>query len=253
MKKAEVLDQQEFTDVLAMLRSIGTECTMSYLSKGRWHVGKVRICEMSRLTLQLELLSGLDCEETGISIDQPVGIVFHHELNKYMFETSVVGFESGVNDGQGGRLIVNMPGSCERVHRRVYERVAVPDSLNVDVLFWHRGYTDGHSGVPVENYWQGALVDLSAGGLMVSVDGKFGADYRNEQLIGLQFTPLPYEKPLLVEGQIKYIATVDDGAMLQLGVEFVGLEACSEGRDKIMRIVEMLKVYEGQGETQSVK
>ncbi|MBW8035340.1 MAG: PilZ domain-containing protein [Planctomycetes bacterium] len=248
MGNAEVLNQQEISDVLAVLRSGGLECTMSYLAKGHWHVGNVRICEINRLSLQLELVSGLDGEEMAIDIDQPAGITFHYELSKYMFETSVIGYESGVNDGQGGRLIVSFPVSCERMPRRVYERVAVPDSLHVEVLFWHRGYTDGQGGVPVENYWQGSLIDLSAGGLLLSVEDRFSVDYRDGQLVGLQFTPLPHEKPLMVEGQIKYISRGDDGGLQHLGVEFVGLEACTEGRDKLGRIAETLGVYAEQGE-----
>lgn len=251
MVNAEVLNQQEVTDVLTAVCTGGLECTMSYLVNGRWNVGNVHICEISRITLQLELDSETESREMAVKIDQPVGIMCHYEQSKYMFETSVIGFESGINDGQGGRLIVSFPVSCECVHRRVYERVAVPDSLYVDVLFWHRGYTDGRGGVPVDNYWQGLLIDLSAGGLLMSVEDRFRTNYRDGQLIGLQFTPLPCEKPLLVEGQIKYIAGGDDDGRLHLGVEFVGLEACTEGRDKLGRIVETLRTYAGQEESVS--
>ena len=253
MAETEVLDQQGVTEVLAAVRSDGIECTMSYLAKGRWNVVNVRICGISRLTLQLELVNGLDSEEMAIDIDQPVGLVFYHELSKYMFETSVMGFESGINEGQNGWLIVRFPDSCEHMHRRVYERVAVPESLKVEVLFWHRGYTDGQCGVPLDNYWQGSLFDLSAGGLMLTVGDKFNADYRDGQLVGLQFTPLPYEKPLLVEGQIKHIAAGDEDGEMHLGVEFVGLEACAEGRDKLGRIAETLEVYAKQEETAEVE
>jgi len=242
MANVEVLNQQEITDVLSVMRNGRTVCKMSYLAKGLWHVVKVRICEISRLTLQIELLSDLDGGDLAVDIDQPVGIVFYHDLMKYMFEASVIGFDSDVSDGHDGRLIVNFPDFCERVHRRVYDRVAVPEYLRVDVLFWHRGYTDGHGGAPVENYWQGALVDLSAGGLLMSVEDRFNLDYRDGQLIGLQFTPLPQEKPLLVEGQIRHIAGGTDGCA-HLGIEFVGLEARSEGSDKIGRIVETLRAY----------
>jgi len=249
MSNTEALNELEITDVLAKARCDGLVCTMSYYAKGRWNVGNVRICEINRLTLQLELVSGLDSEEMRVEIDQPVGIVFHYELNKYMFETSVVGFDSDVYNGQSGRLIVNFPVSCERMPRRVYERVAVPGSLNVEVLFWHRGYTDGQVSIPAENYWQGSLIDLSAGGLLLSVESRFSVNYRDGQLVGLQFTPLPRAKPLLVEGQIKYITSGTEDGRLQLGVEFVGLEACTEGRDKLGRIAETLRVYANQGES----
>ena len=61
----------------------------------------------------------------------------------------------------------------------------------------------------------------------------------------MQFTPLPFEKPVLVEGQIKHIAVAPDNAeMISLGIEFLGLEASIDGRDKLDKIVETIGVYQ---------
>lgn len=241
MDNAEIIGQEELGGILASVRTEQTVCTISHLAKGLWHVAKGRIGAENRLTLQLDL-----CEENknlDLKIDQPVGIAFQHGFNKIMFETTVVGFDPAGETDTSRRIMVTRPVSAERMHRRAYERVTVPDTLNIDVLFWHRGYTDDHGGVPIDNYWQSKLLDLSAGGLLAEINSTHARDFRNGQLVGLQFTPLPYEKPLLLEGQIKHVASASESKTLQLGIEFVGLEANSDGREKLSRIAETLNTY----------
>lgn len=244
MDKA-VINQEELAEVLEAVRAEEIVCSMSHLAKGLWHVAKVRMCSINRLTLQFELSADSENRDLAINIDQPVGIAFQYKLNKFMFETTVVGFEPAIEAGHCRRVMVTRPVSAERMHRRAYERVAVPDELHVEVLFWHRGYTDGQSSVPVENYWQSSLLDLSAGGVLAEIDKSHGGDFRSGQLVGLQFTPLPYEKPLLLEGQIKHIGSESGSGMLQLGIQFMGLEASSDGREKLGRITETVDMYSG--------
>lgn len=248
-----VIDQEELTEVLEAACAEGIACSVSHLAKGLWHVAEANICSTNRLTLQLELSGGSENECTVISIDQPVGIAFQYKLNRFMFETTVVGFEPAMAPGQCRQVMVTRPISAERVHRRAYERVAVPDELHIDVLFWHRGYTDGQASVPAENYWQSSMLDLSAGGVLAEIDKSHGGDFRSGQLIGLQFTPLPYEKPLLLEGQIKHIGSECGSDKLQLGIEFMGLEASSDGREKLGRITETVNMYAEHGNETETK
>ena len=245
--------QDELTEVLEAVRTEGIVCSVSHLAKGLWHVAEARICAENRLTLQLELSGESEKGDLAISIDQPVGITFQYEFSKYMFETTVVGFEPAIEGGCCRRIMVTRPTSGERMHRRAYERVAVPDELHVDVLFWHRGYTDGQNRMPIENYWQSSLLDLSAGGVLAEIDRSHEKDFRRGQLVGLQFTPLPYEKPLLFEGQIKHIACKGESDKLQLGIEFMGLGASSDGREKLGRITETVSMYTEYDHTDETK
>ena len=129
------------------------------------------------------------------------------------------------------------------MQRRGDVRVKVPGSLNVEVLFWHRGYRDDSTEVPAENYWQGRLVDLSANGMQIAVPLEQSANFRRGQLVGLQFTPMPYQKPIMIEGQVKHVERTEEGTELHLGIQALGLEATSQGREKLRKIISILEEY----------
>lgn len=253
MMENAVINQDEFAEAIDSVLTEKIACKVSHLAKGLWHVVKARIYSANRLTLQLELSDHNQNAGFKIDVDQPIGISFQYKFNKYMFETTVVGFEPVNELGHCRRFMVNRPAACERVHRRAYERVPVPEDMHIDLLFWHRGYTDGQSGVPMENYWQSSLLDLSAGGMLAEIDKSHEKDFRRGQLVGLQFTPLPYEKPLLLEGQIKHIAFDSKSDKLQLGIKFVGLEASSDGREKLTRITKTVTTYSNHSNTAKEK
>jgi len=130
------------------------------------------------------------------------------------------------------------------MQRRAYERQPIPSELNVRAMFWHRGYINNSAEGPDEDYWQGKLENLSAGGAMIRV----GLDQRKfftvGQLVGVQFTPMSYQKPLLLEGQVRHLETPGSQDGLLVGVEFLGLEASSEGRDILHRLLNVIEAYE---------
>jgi len=132
------------------------------------------------------------------------------------------------------------------MQRRAYWRVKVPPKLNIRVLFWHRGYMDNTEEAPLDNYWQGQLLDLSAGGSRISVDVAQGSNFRTGQLVGLQFTPGYYQKPILLEAQIKHLSEIPEEKQLVIGVEFLGLEVSGQGRRKLRRILDVVEDYEKQ-------
>ena len=109
-------------------------------------------------------------------------------------------------------------------------------------MFWHRGYNDGSNEVPQENYWQARLLNLSAGGVQITIEPEHAENFRAEQLIGLQFTPMPYERPILIEGLVKHISKTPAGR-LSLGVHSLGLEVNSQGRETLGRVIEIVEKY----------
>ena len=72
------------------------------------------------------------------------------------------------------------------------------------------------------------------------------------QLVGLQFTPMPYEKPILLEGQLRHIAPTIDEKNLALGIQIIGLEASSEGREKLHRLCSVVEQYHQINQTTNV-
>jgi len=244
MNEPEILKPEELRDVLARAVKEKLTAVISHLTRGKWHTTEVSLCTLTTHTLHVETVGGENASAVNLEINQPVGICIQQDFNRYIFETVVAGFEVSVNQARGRRIVLDLPNRMDRMQRRAYSRIPVPESLNVRVLFWHRGYTDESRQVPLENYWQGRLLNISAGGIQIAVDREQGPNFKIGQLVGLQFTPMSYQKPIHVEGQVRHIAQEAGGQGLCVGVEFIGLEASGQGRQKLRRIIKTVNDYE---------
>jgi hypothetical protein len=212
------------------------------MASGKWIHNDVKLCELADIGVVIETLEGHAAFLDKIQVRQPVGISFQIEHEKYIFDSTVLGFESAIT-APGGRILIEMPDFMEKMPRRSYERQSVPSNLNVQVLFWHRGYSDNTICVPTESYWQGHLINLSASGAQISVPMTISNSFRSNQLVGLQFTPMFYQKPVLVEAQIIHLRPDQTEGKLCLGLEFLGLEVSMDGRTILHRLSEIVEEY----------
>jgi len=219
-----------------------TPAIMSYLSHRKWYVEKVCFRELGAHRLEAELLPSKKTHPINIQLEQPIGISVKQRKGKLVFDTKVLGLEpSGQGEG-GGKVILAVPDGIEVVDRRKYFRVSVPEELKVTVLLWHRGCRRGADSLP-EHYYEGRLVDISAGGAQVAIDSSSGPDLRDKQFIGLSFTPMPYEKPLQLNAQIRNIIPTADHTSICLGLQLVGLEASAQGHRTLSRLVGVVEGY----------
>lgn len=245
---------------------------MTYLSRGKWHVAKVVLTDLGANMLSIEVSPRKKPRPINIQLEQPVGLSIKYGYGKFIFETVVVGLEPLLNtDSQslttlkseipttsGGTIVLSLPDRIELVQRRSYFRVNVPSSLKVNVMLWHHCYTDDNDGnersntdknrirepkMPPDRYWEGRLVDISAGGGQIVVDAAQKPDFKKGQFIGLRFTPMPYEVPLLFNGQIRNILPTADNKSICLGLQLVGLEASPEGRSVLQRLCNVVERY----------
>jgi len=242
---------------------------MSYLSKGKWHVAKVLLTELGADRFSIE---STHVEKRphpiNIQMNQPVGISFKYEYGKFVFDTTVADLEPSSDSASGGTIVLAVPDRVEVVQRRSYFRVNVPESLRVNVVLWHRSQKDlsilrssatakdeperqtSEMTSQTHNYYQGILVDISAGGAQVIVDAGQAPvssaqvpDFKKGQFIGLRLTPLPYEMPLMFNAQIRNILPTADNKSVYLGLQIVGLESSREGRQVLSRIVGVVERY----------
>lgn len=230
---------------------------MSYLSKNKWHVAKVLLTNLIEDRLNVEsIVSKKKHRPINIRVNQPVGISFKYGYGKFVFDTTVkdlklpLGPES--HREQGGTIVLAVPDKIEVVQRRSYFRVNVPESMKVKVLLWHRsGKREEKDRIQstaddIQSCCHGKLVDISAGGAQVIVPqqndaGK--ADFKKGQFVGMRFTPMPYETPLVLSAQIRNILPTADGKGASLGLQIVGLEASSEGRQILTRLIGIVERY----------
>jgi hypothetical protein len=229
---------------------------MSYLSKGKWHVAKILLTNLGEDRLSVESTISRKQRPINIRVDQPVGISFKYGHGKFVFDTTVKALEPSMgpdtNRDCGGTIVLALPDKIEVVQRRNYFRVNVPDTLNVKVLLWHRNGKHEHTNIKhdevieINNCCQGRLMDISAGGaqIIIPIQNDAGqASFKKGQFISIRFTALPYETPLMLSAQIRNILPTADEKNASLGLQFVGLEASSEGREVLNRLIEIVERY----------
>jgi len=277
MNKVMLLRGDEPEKILQTAIDKKVPAIMSYLSKSKWHVAKVLLTGLMEDRLSVDSAAPQKKQHPlNIQANQPVGISFKYEYGKFVFDTTVLGFESSsspeADEGWGGTMILAVPDRIEVVQRRSYYRVDVPKSLKVKVIMWHRsGRREAKKRIQdatedIHNYCQGRLVDISAGGaqVVVSYSDESGCpesvrdeskgntsrtfcagelDFKKGQFIGMRFTPMPYETPLVVSAQIRNILPTADGKSASLGLQIIGLEASPEGHEVLARLIGIVEQY----------
>jgi hypothetical protein len=252
MSEIVMLQGHESQAVLQRVVDEQSPAIMSYLSRDKWHVAKVLMRELIANRLYLEgFHSSSKPHPINIRVNQPVGLNFKHAYGKFVFDTTVVGLEPPTLPDSGGTIVIGVPDRIGVVQRRSYFRVNVPKSLKVNVVIWHRKAhqrkkDNGH------NYFEGRLEDISAGGAQVVVPlkrnegdmaGAGESDFHKGQFLGLRFTPMPYEMPLMFNAQVRNVLPTADRSGLSLGLQIVGLEASEEGRQVLSRLASVVERY----------
>ena len=263
MNEVMMLRGAEPREILEKIIEKKTPAIMSYLAGGKWHVAKVQLTELGANRLDAQVLAEKKPQPVDIRLDQPVGISLKYGYGKFIFDTSVMALKPSLGSAGGGTIVLAVPDRIEVVERRSYFRVNVPRTLKVNVMLWHRRGSHSAGDCKMENchaagsqnsgfedrrvvptdYWEGRLVDISAGGAQIAVDTVKGSELKKRQFIGLRFTPMPYEKPLMLSAQIRSVLPTADGKSICLGLQIVGLEASPEGRGVLQRLCSVVERY----------
>lgn len=237
MAQKEVINTLEIKESLEEARRIKAPVIASFTDKEKWQLLELKVTDFSDDYIVLDARA--TCSH--LKNEQPIGICIHLGYYKYLFDTSV---HSVHQHGDVWSVHLEMPDRAERIQRRMYHRQSVPATMNVKVLFWHRGYLIDSDSNPEELYWQGRLLNLSAGGAQFEIESEQKSHFKVGQLLGVQFTPMSYQKPLLLESHVRYLEEQPDKNVFRIGVEFLGLEVSPEGREILDRILEVISQYE---------
>ena len=263
MNTACMLECDRSSDLLDKAIQDRVPGILSYMSRNKWHVARIVVAGITGQRLHIEVVPGqAGHQPVNIQMGQPVGISFKYAYGKFLFEAVVEAFEPSADPSEGGGVVVvACPDQIEVIQRRSYYRVSVPTSLKVNVAVWHRSGRPMPE-VPMHQYFQGRLVDLSAGGIQIAMaapspesasDGQPRLDFRRGQYIGVRFTPLPYETPLTVSAQIRNVLPTADGTAVCLGLQLVGLEASLEGRQTLSRLAAVVDQYYRMNQTSGME
>lgn len=240
MRPRDFLKPDQVDEFLRLTVQDGLCGTLTCLKNGCWRVWDIAARSVSESAFRVQVVSE-NATELCIQKDQPVGLCIQHKHSKYIFETTVI-------EAPGAEcpwdISLETPDNIEKLPRRAYERQPIPAGMTVRALFWHRGHKNDSEQPPKEDYWQGTLYNLSAGGAMIRVEQEQRDFFSLGQLVGVQFTPMSYQKPLLLEGHVRHLQAANSENALLVGVEFLGLEASPEGRETLHRLLDVVDAYE---------
>ncbi len=265
MDEMITLGVDESREILSSVIEKKGLAVMCYQSAGRWHFAKTCLTNLENGGLVVRNIRFRHRKHPiNLSVNQPVGISFKYTYGKFIFDTTVTSIESSTDHEQPAAMTVAVPGHIDVLQRRSYRRVGVPASLKVGVLLWHRSKdrpdTDRRQ-TPLPQAVRGRLVNISAGGAQVVLDvgsGVYSNDsdgarhaaavaktlgFERKQFIGLRFTPMPYETPVLLNARLRNIVPSANGRSIRLGLQIIGLEASPEGRRTLCRLVGVVEHY----------
>lgn len=205
----------------------------------KWSIYTVRLIADNVDFLTLKLAEPLT-DFCLLQAEQPVGMRLEYEYDKYIFDSFILQPPSA---NQPDEMTIDRPHCIERLVRRAYERQPVPPQLTVRVLLWNRGLLDSPQLPVKEQYWQGKLINLSVSGALVSLPFDAAACFTNNQLLGMQFTPMCHQKPILLEALVRHYQAPENDPCAYLGLEFIGLEATPEGRDLMRTLAHIVEEY----------
>ena len=254
MNNVTMLEFNEAGELLQSVIDNRIPAIMSYMSKNKWHVAKVSIVDLAETGMCIEPVnSGMHIQPINIQEGQPVGLSFKYSYGKFVIDTTVQDLVPGGKAGKG-RIVLSNPDQIIAIQRRSYFRVSVPKAIRVKAVVWPRRGTQNTEQME-HQYSEGTLVDLSCGGAQIAVplsqeEGSNRPEFRQGQFIGVRFTPLPYEKPLMFDAQIRNILPTADNNAICLGLQLVGLEASDEGRATLKRVAEIVDKYHQMNEGQ---
>ena len=241
MVETELLNGSEIKDALTEAVREKSPVIASFLAEGKWRILELKVTDFTDDSITF--ISETTYEKFPKEL--PVGICIHLGHFKYLFDSTV---QEVRTEGASEHIKLDFPHRVKCVQRRMYHRQPVPAGIKIKVLFWHRGYLDDSNTCPKELYWQGRLLNLSAGGAQFEIEIEQKEHFRVGQLLGVQFTPMSYQKPLLLESHVKYLKEPSDHSSFKIGVEFLGLEASPEGREILSRLLEVIAEYEKMNE-----
>ena len=94
MHEPEILRDKQAEDVLKLASANNISAIMTYMASGKWHTLEVGISGMTGGSLHIALPQLKRPRPVILQINQPLGVTFQHDFNKFIIETVVIGIES---------------------------------------------------------------------------------------------------------------------------------------------------------------
>jgi len=174
-----------------------------------------------------------------------VGVTFKFKHHKHVFSATVAEVTTESLDGgpAGSVLHVCSPTRMQRMQRRAFDRVNVPDNRIVRASFWLGGRQNEPAGTtPDQPVWSGRVENISAGGFQAAADGCPADALSTGEAVGVRIRFGVGEETIYTDAQFRH-GTVENGKV-HLGFQFVGLGLTPETRHALQTIAAKAAQFE---------
>jgi len=206
--------------------------------------------EGQHILLQQPWVDGGDLHELRAA--DRVGLSFKLRHHKHICLVTVAGSpgDAASPPPDADILTIVSPTRMQRLQRRVYQRVAIPQTRIVRASFWLGGRDAEPTGTSAEiAVWTGTVDNLSAGGFQMSCRNYTGPQLQVGDAIGVQLTFGLGQENCLVDAQFRHMEHRD--GVTYLGFQFVALAQSRQGRAALQlisaRVSEFQRMQEGHG------
>jgi len=253
-------------EIIRSATSGGLPATLTRFGGGGWTTCPARFlsCDTQERHIWIEQSAQeYRCHPPPFRAGEPLGVSFRHHRTKCTFSSVVVG--AVASHSQSGadafKAVIHWPEHLQEMQRRVYRRVNPPPGRRIDVRYWLAGRsgpladargTDGPAaGIElIEELTQptsgrvlaGRLLDLSAGGLRVSISELWIEWARGARVI-CEFTPLPGAPAIRLEARLQHIEPAINGQR-SIGFQFVGLDTSMAGQRLLAHLASIVTAFQ---------
>jgi hypothetical protein len=217
-----------------------TPLVVSYRGAEGWHTRKALVARLDaqRRRLQLRCADGNGQSAERLRVGLHVGVAFRHGHRKCLC-SSIVEVVHPDTERPGNEAIIDVawPEAVDVLQRRAYYRTPLPESMNTHVVVWS-GSREDCPPEPAQSRrcWYGRLLDISLGGLALTIPQEDSPAFACEQSVWTQFRTTG-DTCVTTEARVKHVDPRVDG-MLLVGLQFVGLELGSSGRESMRQLLD---------------
>ncbi|MBI9017132.1 MAG: PilZ domain-containing protein [Phycisphaerae bacterium] len=238
MRKKKYVVGMECKGLLETAMQKSLPLTITHKNGDLWQVHKSQIVDIQRHRMVItEPQAQAGQTPVQWSPGSEVAVTFKKGYNKCVFVSRVITEEQyEVEPGvKTACMLIYCPEQIEKVQRRSFERTEVPSTENVVVTFWPS------NDASAKHY--GKLVNLSAGGIGVTMPEQDVPNFHADQQCDIQFVAMPGQEPIVAQGRFRHVAR-DSGVGLPIvGFQFIGLELSDQGRSTMRRIGRIVTIY----------
>ena len=201
---------------------------------GAWRTLRTRIIGADAGGLWIAQPTCVEEQPPELSAGQQLGLSFKFKHHKHILNAAIESVGPlAVSDDEVEAIRVRAPRRMQRVQRRAYHRVDVPQNRSVLVTFWLGG-KDGAEGEGALT-WEGWVTNISAGGFQVRIASHGGPGLEVGDLVGVRVELGQEYEPITADAQFRQ-ETVDDRGISLQGFQFVGLNETSAGQEVLHRV-----------------